>query len=72
MPVNLLFDFGLLFVLYLRGSSNTSSFLAELGYDYIGIIAFFTRLVVQFVRLVLMFVVYCMMHDTVMLQEVSH
>lgn len=72
MPLNLLFDFGLLFVLYLRGSSNTSSFLAELGYDYIGIIAFFTRLVVQFVRLVLMFVVYCMMHDTVLLQEVSH
>jgi cbb3-type cytochrome oxidase subunit 3 len=72
MPVNLLLDFGLLFALYLRGSSNTSSFLAELGYDYIGIVAFFTRLVVQFVRLILMFVVYCMMHDTVLLQEVSH
>lgn len=67
MPCNLVYDFGLLFVAYLRGVANTSSFFFELVYDYIGIAAFFTRLVVQFVRLVLMFVVYCMMHDTVVL-----
>lgn len=72
MPLNLLYDFGLLFPLYLRGSSNTSSFFAELVYDLIGIIAFFTRLVVQFVRIILMVVVYCMMHDMVILQEISH
>lgn len=72
VPCNLLFDFGLLFLLYLRGSSNTNSFFFELVYDYIGVIAFFTRLVVQFVRMVLMFVVYCMMHDTVVLQKVTH
>jgi hypothetical protein len=70
MPVNLLFDFGLLFVAYLRGVANTSSFFFELVYDYIGIAAFFTRLAVQFVRLILMFVVYCMMHDTVVLQVI--
>lgn len=67
MPCNLIFDFGLLFVAYLRGVANTSSFFFELIYDYIGIAAFFTRLAVQFVRLILMFVVYCMMHDTVVL-----
>lgn len=67
MPCNLIFDFGLLFVAYLRGVANTSSFFFELVYDYIGIAAFFTRLAVQFVRLILMFVVYCMMHDTVVL-----
>lgn len=67
MPCNLVFDFGLLFVAYLRGVANTSSFFFELVYDYIGIAAFFTRLTVQFVRLILMFVVYCMMHDTVVL-----
>lgn len=67
MPCNLIFDFGLLFVAYLRGVANTSSFFFELVYDYIGIAAFFTRLAVQFVRLALMFVVYCMMHDTVVL-----
>lgn len=67
MPCNLVFDFGLLFVAYLRGVANTSSFFFELVYDYIGIAAFFTRLAVQFVRLILMFVVYCLMHDTVVL-----
>lgn len=72
IPFNLLSDFGLLFLLYLRGSSNTASFFFELAYDYIGVVAFFTRLVVQFVRLVLMFVVYSMMHDTVMLQQIAH
>jgi len=70
MPCNLIFDFGLLFVAYLRGVANTSSFFFELVYDYIGIAAFFTRLAVQFVRLILMFVVYCMMHDTVVLQVI--
>jgi len=70
MPCNLVFDFGLLFVAYLRGVANTSSFFFELVYDYIGIAAFFTRLAVQFVRLILMFVVYCMMHDTVVLQVI--
>jgi hypothetical protein len=72
IPTNLLFDFGLLFLLYLRGASNTNSFFFELAYDYIGVTAFYTRLVVQFVRLVLMFVVYCMMHETVALQKITH
>lgn len=70
MPINLVFDFGLLFVAYLRGVANTSSFFFELLYDYIGVAAFFTRLAVQFVRLVLMFIVYCMMHDAVILQAI--
>ena len=69
VPFNLLFDFGLFFIVYLRGGSNTSSLFFECIYDYIGIIAFFTRLIVQFVRIILMFVVYCMMHDTIMLQN---
>lgn len=71
IPFNLLYDFGFFFVAYLRGASNTSSLFFEFVYDYIGVIAFFTRLLVQFVRLILMFVVYCMMHDTVMLQVFS-
>jgi hypothetical protein len=67
IPINLLYDFGLLFNLYLRGSTNTSNFFFELIFDYIGIVAFFTRLLVQFVRLILMMVVYCMMHDAIVL-----
>lgn len=70
IPVNLIFDFGLFFVAYLRGASNTSSLFFELVYDYIGVVAFFTRLVVQFVRIVLMVVVYLMMHETVVLAYV--
>lgn len=69
VPLNLLYDFGLLFPLYLRGSSTTASCLTELMYDLISIVAFFTRLVVQFVRIILIIVVYCMMHDAVILQE---
>lgn len=72
MPCNLLYDFGLLMSLYLRGASNTKYYFFELIYDYIGIIAFFTRLIVQFVRIGLIFVVYCMMHDTVVLQGISY
>jgi hypothetical protein len=68
VPISLISDFGLFFVAYLRGAAGTSSLLAELIYDYIGIIAYFTRLLVQFVRLVLMFVVYCMMHDAIIVQ----
>nr|YP_010183548.1 Ymf66-like protein [Paramecium gigas]QVG61497.1 Ymf66-like protein [Paramecium gigas] len=71
IPINLLYDFGLFFIAYLRGASNTSSLFFECVYDYIGLIAFFTRLLVQFVRLILMFVVYCIMHDAVMLQNYS-
>lgn len=70
VPVNLVVDFGLLFVAYLRGASNTSSLFFELVYDYIGVVAFFTRLVVQFVRIVLMAVVYIMMHETVVFNYV--
>lgn len=65
IPVNLIFDFGLFFIAYLRGAANTSSLFFELVYDYIGVVAFFTRLVVQFVRIALMVVVYLMMHETV-------
>lgn len=68
IPLNLLFDFGLFFLVYLRGSAKTSSIIFEWIYDWMGIIAFFTRIVVQFVRQILILVVYLIMHDTVVLQ----
>jgi hypothetical protein len=71
VPLNLIFDFGLFFLLYLRGVATTKVVLFELAYDYIGVVAFFTRLLVQFVRLVLMFVVYFMMHEAVMVYQVG-
>lgn len=71
VPFNLLYDFGSFFLLYLRGVSTTKVLLFELAYDYIGVIAFFTRLLVQFVRLVLMFVVYFMMHEAIMVYQLG-
>ena len=72
VPLNLLYDFGLFFLMYLRGVATTKVVLFELAYDYIGVVAFFTRLLVQFVRLVLMFVVYFMMHEAVMVYQIGH
>jgi hypothetical protein len=71
VPMNLLYDFGLFFLMYLRGVGTTKVLFFELAYDYIGVVAFFTRLLVQFVRLVLMFVVYFMMHEAVMVYQVG-
>lgn len=65
IPLNLIFDFGLTFIMYLRGASTSSSICLELIYDYIGVIAFFTRLIVQFIRIILMFIVFFMMHKAV-------
>lgn len=71
VPVSLLFDFGLFFLVYLRGTAATSSIFFEFIYDYIGITAFFTRIVVQFVRIGLMVAVYAMMHETVSFEYVT-
>jgi hypothetical protein len=71
MSCNLIFDFGALFVAYLRGVVNTFSFFFfEVIYDYTGVAAFFTRLFVQAVRIILTFVVYCTMHDEVILHAI--
>lgn len=63
IPSNLLYDFGLYFVSYLRGSASTPNFLFEAMYDYIAVFALFIRLFVQGVRLLLMFFVYASLHD---------
>jgi hypothetical protein len=66
IPSNLLYDFGLYFVSYLRGSASTPNFLFEAMYDYIAIFALFIRLFVQGVRLLLMFFVYASLHDYIL------
>ena len=63
MPTYLLYDFGIFFVTYLRGVGPTPVIIAELMYDYIGVLAFFIRLVVQGVRIVLMTLTYVGLHD---------
>lgn len=66
IPASLLYDFGIYFLGYLRGVGTTPIFLSEVLFDYIAIFAFFIRLVVQGVRLLLMFFVYISFHDLIL------
>lgn len=65
-PMFLLYDFGIFFACYLRGVAPSSVLSLELMYDYIAVIAFFVRVLVQGVRLILMFFTYAGMHDVIL------
>lgn len=67
MPINLIFDFGGLFLAYLRGVGATPLILYELMFDYIAVLIFGVRILVQGVRIILMVFTYASMHDLVML-----
>lgn len=66
IPTFLIYDFGIYFLAYLRGVGATSIFIYELMFDYIAVIIFYTRILVQGVRLVLMISTYASMHDVVL------
>ena len=72
IPLFLLYDFGILYTAYLKGIAASSLPLLELLYDYIAILAFFVRLLVQGVRLILMFFTYAGMHDTILYMNYDH
>jgi hypothetical protein len=67
IPVNLIYDFGGLFLAYLRGVGATPLILYELMFDYIAFLIFGVRILVQGVRIILMIFTYASMHDLVML-----
>jgi hypothetical protein len=67
IPTFLIYEFGINFLLYLKGVATSSVLFVELIYDYIAVLVFYTRIIVQGVRLVLMVFVYASMHDLVML-----
>jgi len=71
IPTFLLYDFGLFFLAYLRGVGASSVILFELLFDYIAFMAFYIRLCVQGVRLVLMTFVYVSLHDLILLTPVN-
>lgn len=54
IPTFLVYDFGIFFLAYLKGSSQLPLLLLELVYDYIALAAFYIRILVQGVRLILM------------------
>ena len=66
VPTYLSYDFGIFFLAYLRGVGPSPVLIAELMYDYIAFVAFYIRLFVQGVRLVLMTFTYISMHDLIL------
>lgn len=66
LPTYLVYNFGVFFVTYLRGSGASSLLVMELMYDYIAFLAFYIRLIVQSVRLILMISTYISLHDLIL------
>jgi hypothetical protein len=65
IPTSLLYDFGLYFAAYLRGVGTLPVFTYELVFDYIAVLIFYTRIIVQGVRLVLMLFTFAELHEYV-------
>jgi len=63
IPTSLAYDFGLYFLCYLRGVGTLPVFSYELIFDYIQVTIFYTRIVVQGVRLVLMLFTFASLHE---------
>ena len=66
IPTFLIYDFGIYFLSYLRGVGGSSIIFFELMYDFIAVIIFYTRILVQGIRLVLMLFTYLSMQDYVL------
>ena len=71
-PTFLLYDFGILFTCYLKGSAPSPNMLLELLFDYVSVISYYVRILTQAVRLALMFSVYATMHDFVLYVDCNH
>jgi hypothetical protein len=66
IPVFLLFDYGMYFITYLRGAGSTASLLMEFIYDCIAFLAFFIRLSVQNVRLLLITLTFFSLYEFIL------
>lgn len=58
IPLFILYDQGIFFLTYLRGTASTTIFILEVIYDYIAILIMFIRIIIQNLRFFLMFLVY--------------
>jgi hypothetical protein len=65
IPTILIYDFGIFFLVYLRGVGASPVLAVELMFDYIAVIIFYTRILVQGVRLVLMLFTFASLHEFV-------
>lgn len=66
IPTFLIYDFGIFFLVYLRGVGSSSNIISELMFDYIAVLIFYTRILVQGIRLVLMLFTYLSMNDLIL------
>ena len=66
IPTLLLYDFGVVFPMYLKGVALSALPIFEIIYDFIALISLYVRLMVQAVRLVLMLLTYASMHDVIL------
>jgi hypothetical protein len=71
IPTFLLYDFGVFFLSYLNGVGSSSVILFSLVFDYIAFLAFYIRLTVQGVRLILMIFVYVSLYDFIVFHPVN-
>lgn len=66
IPSFLILDFGIYFLFYLKGIGSSSILIFELIFDYISIIIFYTRILIQGIRLILMLSVYISFQDIIL------
>jgi hypothetical protein len=66
IPTLLAYNFGIYFLAYLRGVGASPVLTFELVYDYIAVVIFYTRIIVQGVRLVLMLGVMASLNEFVL------
>lgn len=71
IPTFLLYDFGIFFISYLNGVGSSSVILFSLLFDYIAFLAFYIRLSVQGVRLILMALVYGSLYEFIVLHPLN-
>jgi hypothetical protein len=66
IPIFLLFDYGMYFITYLRGAGSSASLVMEFIYDCIAFLAFFIRLSVQNVRLLLITLTFFSLYEFIL------
>jgi hypothetical protein len=70
LPVNVIYDYGLLYLSYLRGVGTTILFLLELMYDILATMIMFVRLSVQNIRFFLMFFAFFELYEFVYMTSI--
>lgn len=58
MPTLVLYDLGIFFLIYIRGAGKSSNSFIEIVYDYVACTIFYTRILAQWIRIVLMLIVF--------------